>query len=486
MTKLKTKILWLLAGLIICLSLLYVLFLTNSREQIEKELEKIRATGFPTNCVELDAWYEQVSPDENGAEVVLEAIDQMVTWEDKDTPFENGVSAEMAEQAKAYGFKDVEITDTTSENLPEDWQVKNQNLLPLMNHEIELPGRTESMSQQIKAIVSDYIADNTEALETLHTTTQFSKSRYPVDLSAGISTLMPYLGDIRKCVRTLALETALNCENNKPDKAIESFKAAIAVGRTLKDEPILISQLVKISCDNSALRSLEYLINHTELNLEQLKTIELTLKDSIGQTNIKRALIGERCFGLSAFDDPSGIYSGRGLPIQVKFLKATGLQNKDLLAYLDLMNRQIDSIDKTATEREKIFKKIDSEINTLPWYCISTKMVMPALSKCVKLHYRSQALLQLGRTAATIERYRLDNDNKLPGELTELVPGYLKEVPADPFDQKPIRYIKQGKGYTIYSIGDDLTDNGGKEFGEKGRRLTDGTDITFIVEKSDE
>ena len=111
---------------------------------------------------------------------------------------------------------------------------------------------------------------------------------------------------------------------------------------------------------------------------------------------------------------------------------------------------------------------------------------MPALSKCVKLHYRSQALLQLGRTAAAIERYRLNNDNKLPGELTDLVPAYLKEIPTDPFDQTPIKYIQQGKGYTIYSIGMDMTDNGGKEFNDEGYRLTDGADITFTVENGDE
>lgn len=481
---------WVLAAVLICLLLLYVVFLTNSRGQIEKELDRIRAAGYPANCRELDGWYEAVPAEENGAEVVLKAIDKMATWQEKDIPFEDGTSAEMAELGKAYGFSDVKISETPSNNFPEDWQVKNKKLLPLINPEIDLPGRSSSMSEQMKGVISDYIADNAEALELLHTTTKYSKSRYPVDLSSGVNSLNAYLGNFRRCTRMLSLEAALHSEANRPDEAIESFKAAIAVGRTLKDEPVLISYLVKIASDNSALRSLEYLINHTKLNSGQLKDIELTLKDPAEQTSIKRALIGERCFGLSLFDDPSALTAGPGggggLAVGMKALKITGLQNKDLLAYLDLMNMQIDAVDKTAAERKVIFNEFDSEIMALPWYCISTKMVMPALSKCIDLHYRSQALHQLGLTAAAIERYRLANDNKLPGGLTELVPGYLEKVPVDPFDQKPIKYIKQGKGYILYSIGEDLTDNGGKELDEKGRRFRDGTDITFIVDDGDE
>jgi hypothetical protein len=50
-------------------------------------------------------------------------------------------------------------------------------------------------------------------------------------------------------------------------------------------------------------------------------------------------------------------------------------------------------------------------------------------------------------------------NGRLPERLDELVPGYLKAVPPDPFDGKPLRY-NPVKG-VIYSVGLDLQDDGG-------------------------
>ena len=42
-----------------------------------------------------------------------------------------------------------------------------------------------------------------------------------------------------------------------------------------------------------------------------------------------------------------------------------------------------------------------------------------------------------------------------------MVPGYLEAVPEDPFDGKELRYKKLEPGYVVYSVGDDLEDQGG-------------------------
>jgi hypothetical protein len=83
-----------------------------------------------------------------------------------------------------------------------------------------------------------------------------------------------------------------------------------------------------------------------------------------------------------------------------------------------------------------------------------------------------------------IERYRLAT-GKVPDSLEELVPKYLEAVPIDPFDpdEKPLRYVKIKKGYIIYSIGEDGTDNNGTEKDQAGKKFTGDTDVTFIVER---
>lgn len=62
------------------------------------------------------------------------------------------------------------------------------------------------------------------------------------------------------------------------------------------------------------------------------------------------------------------------------------------------------------------------------------------------------------QTLFAIKSYWQDNHIR-PSSLEELVPEYLREVPLDPFDGQPIRYSLEKA--IIYSVGDDLIDNGG-------------------------
>lgn len=72
----------------------------------------------------------------------------------------------------------------------------------------------------------------------------------------------------------------------------------------------------------------------------------------------------------------------------------------------------------------------------------------------------------VANTAATaaalaVERYRRANAGQLPASLDALVPAFLDRVPADPFDDAPIRFARRDDGYVIYAIGRDGKDDGG-------------------------
>lgn len=69
--------------------------------------------------------------------------------------------------------------------------------------------------------------------------------------------------------------------------------------------------------------------------------------------------------------------------------------------------------------------------------------------------------------------YRLER-GELPDRLEQLTPEFLDELPIDPFDSedRPLRYVRTGDGYLIYSIGEDGKDNGGRLPARKGRYLT--------------
>jgi len=62
------------------------------------------------------------------------------------------------------------------------------------------------------------------------------------------------------------------------------------------------------------------------------------------------------------------------------------------------------------------------------------------------------------------------DSGQLPRSLGELVPAHLRAIPADDYDGKPRRYWPEKK--MIYSVGEDLTDDGGSA----------DTDIVFRIE----
>lgn len=83
-----------------------------------------------------------------------------------------------------------------------------------------------------------------------------------------------------------------------------------------------------------------------------------------------------------------------------------------------------------------------------------------AMETVVTLAYRVDTRETAMRTLVAARRYQLAN-NAWPSDLNDLVPKYLKEIPDDPFDGKPIRLITTDNSITIYSIGKDLQDNHG-------------------------
>ena len=69
------------------------------------------------------------------------------------------------------------------------------------------------------------------------------------------------------------------------------------------------------------------------------------------------------------------------------------------------------------------------------------------------------AHLALGRLA--LHAYRKDSGH-YPDQLGELVPRYLKAVPADSFATGPLQYARSGQRYRLWSIGPDGRNDGGR------------------------
>jgi hypothetical protein len=75
-----------------------------------------------------------------------------------------------------------------------------------------------------------------------------------------------------------------------------------------------------------------------------------------------------------------------------------------------------------------------------------------------------------------VERYRM-RYGRWPASLGEISPEFVAEVPKDPFDGQPLRYRRLRDGVVVYSVGSNLTDDGGDLTIPSGAR--DPRDIGF-------
>jgi len=96
-------------------------------------------------------------------------------------------------------------------------------------------------------------------------------------------------------------------------------------------------------------------------------------------------------------------------------------------------------------------------------------LLMPSLGRALTLQERAEMDAELVRVAAALAVHRAER-GRYPDELEALTPGLIEKVPTDVFSGKPLVYkpTAEGDGYVLYSVGENLTDDGGVDDYEEG------------------
>jgi len=443
-TRWKPKLYHAFIALVILIVAFFVLLRFGLKSELERRFDAIRAAGYPVTCTELDKWYSIPPGAQNAADSFAEAF-----------------------------------------SYHQQWTGQKRQLLPIVSR-APLPARTEPLAEATKTVIVEYLAANYRELELLHKASAIEHCRYPVDFTKGLAAQIPYLSDIRAAAMLFALEAVLHAENAESQSAIDSITSVFSLADSLSNQPIAISHLVCIACRSLAVKSLEYCINRVQFTDEQLAELGRMLAEAQDLSALTRAWAGERCQGIEFFNDPvaqpDSLRADLSLPSAplVFLYQAAGLSDKDALIYLDYVEGCIKANQLPLHQRREAVEAVEDELGAVSKIHVLLHKFVPALSRATEQDLATIGRLRTAQVAVAVERYRLAA-GRLPDTLADLVPGYLDVVATDPFDGKDLRYKKLDVGFVVYSIGEDETDNGGKETppGAKPR----GYDITFIIER---
>lgn len=345
------------------------------------------------------------------------------------------------------------------------------------------------------------------SLEAIRAALQKPAFDADIQWQRGFEMLLPHLTEIKGSARMLATSVSLSLREGDKAQAAADLRTLARFHETLTNEPLLISQLVRIAGSYIALTRFWEALQMREWTEAELTEIQASLKPPDYAGGMARSLEMERAMALMAFDKlrtgkirtgavfDSDVSAG---PLTMPSLPTNVNEAKDFIEwhfdhaeevlgenvvgpiwrfawldqsmahYLRVNQDFIDAARQQARNRkldtawtEKFVRMVGEASGYDRLRFALTYLLMPALETAMPKALRLDTFHSLAVTAFALERFRLKH-GRYPEHLVALVPEFLPALPIDSMDGQPLRYRLNADGsFVLYSVGDDQKDDGG-------------------------
>jgi hypothetical protein len=325
-----------------------------------------------------------------------------------------------------------------------------------------------------------------------------------LDLAEGNKMKFLHLAPAKSLTHWQGAEIQLALHEGRTHDALEPLLAQIQLPRLLAEDPIVISELVRIAIAAIARVDTWEALQADGWSDKDLAAMQNAWENQEFVTNLARTLEGERVFCdvsfdsirgsnqdaydllfgwqemlAGGFDTDTGEWNSPELPFNermARFLKkqiycriwrlAWSYQNErhDLATMQELID-----IARLAA-RNKSYGPVEEATSRLLHSSVGKDYydrlrypysALDSISKTPLKALRAETERSLVISAIALKRYSLRHGN-LPETLATLVPEFLSAVPTDYMDGEPVKYRRNGDGsFTLYSVGEDGQDDGG-------------------------
>ena len=297
--------------------------------------------------------------------------------------------------------------------------------------------------------------------------------RYRIEYAPDfLSTLTQHHQDARSICWLLYVNSSLLLQRKDMENAWITNRALLNAGRSLGDEPFLLSMLLRMQLEEMAVRSLERALAQGTFPLAQLEERQKEFEKEMTVPFLFIGIRGERG-GADCLLTNIEVGNINLLPwleniLAIQRREETlwdAIQNffsfsmvlRSHVTWLDLETKLVEAAKLCPTERAKASKEVQSSLAAAISQYRNRKhsliTLFPATDKVMQTEQRLDTKLACAVAALAAERFRLQK-NRWPETLEELVQaGCLKKVPIDLFDGKPLRFRRTKDGLVIYSIG---------------------------------
>jgi hypothetical protein len=269
--------------------------------------------------------------------------------------------------------------------------------------------------------------------------------------------------------RFLTMRAQAEMVAGRTDQALQDLQVMFRVEDGLKDEPLVISQLVGIAEMSLLLNPVGEGLAERRWSEDQLRVLQERLRQLDLITSANQALYGERDLCVNPAFDVG--YMGSILPRgwnRLEQLDVNRSFKNAVVARIDLSARVINPSVNHSIDLALQRSYAETDFRALLHHKMMAKLTVQAISHFPQQVALAQSEVDMAMLACALERYRLAY-SEYPGDLQALVPRFVTVLPHDVINGQPLKYRRTADGrFLLYSVGWNEKDDGGVVAAAKG------------------
>lgn len=331
------------------------------------------------------------------------------------------------------------------------------------NLELEKESRNSEASNAKSVVRPDirkqreeFFVQNSELFTLLEQISQCKSFRPDIDRSRGYGANFSFAEIPKRAIELLADKASLLASSGDGDAAIRTCLTGYRILQLTEQENFHMGFFIECVGLEKLGKVIHQTVTTCKVSDAMLELTDKQLQQFNLNKNLTNTLKVERAIGIQAFADLQlAVHDSDENPIPLPaFFAGTNLGkayfNDDEAAYIQYMNECISMVNQTKASRDQRIDALIEELSGTSFLKSISKLMTPDLKSSFDAKDDAISRLRALRILLAVTRQPDLHIESLPAEILE-----------DPYSRNNMLASRTSNGWLIYSVGRDLTDDGG-------------------------
>jgi hypothetical protein len=470
---------------------------TDEQKRVEAAMELIKGFGEAKVLATLirrgkkrcrPIWLKAIIRSSQGAGIAILAITLYVGWMFTGRPYISvDYVAELNKMARP-------VTDENQNGEP--YYDKAMSVLTSEpNDYLPKPWQGDMTPERI-AWGRQWVLANAEAIRQTHIGNEklYVWRTYTSRHGAMMEVRLPELHGFKVLATLLGWQAWVDVQNGEFDRALSEARQCHLLGQHVQRSDILVEELIGFALESYATDLARWIVTQPGVAAVSLTRFQADYEVLLARTDFRISYAGE---SMAVKDAVQRTFTKSGCVVppvmgsllhELRGIYGTGSEEESIGEMISVLTHPGRA--RTLEQAKGFYDKAEELASVTPYKARTLQptlseyssriagvnpllcAMLPAVSRVADVSWTSRANCYALVAQIAAERYRRDK-GAYPQSMEELQSaGYLKELPMDPWSDKPLVYRRTGEGYTIYSVGTNFVDDGGNGHDQKGKLIS--------------